>query len=121
MHTETNTWQGPKGNEAVDWLWKEWANVLRLRNSTACRWSGFTWYSLTDQIDWDKRPARGTSGVLNPLGLFDLERKIRPGWRSVLPAHRRLEHRAADPKPLCLTLPLDPSGEQPLISSSPRD
>ena len=26
MHTETNLVQGPSGNEAVNWLWKEWAN-----------------------------------------------------------------------------------------------
>jgi hypothetical protein len=32
MHTETNLVQGPLGTEAVDWLWKEWANVLRVRN-----------------------------------------------------------------------------------------
>src|SRR3954462_5970366 len=32
MHTETNIQEGPKGNEAVNWLWKEWANVLRIRN-----------------------------------------------------------------------------------------
>ena len=36
MHTETNINEGPDGNEAVFWLWKEWANVLRLRK-TACR------------------------------------------------------------------------------------
>lgn len=29
MHTETNISQGPAGDEAVKWLWKEWANVLR--------------------------------------------------------------------------------------------
>ena len=32
MHTETNIAQGPNGDEAVYWLWKEWANVLRVRN-----------------------------------------------------------------------------------------
>jgi len=32
MHTETNLSQGPLGTEAVDWLWKQWANVLRVRN-----------------------------------------------------------------------------------------
>ena len=29
MHTETNLREGPKGDEAVHWLWKEWANVLQ--------------------------------------------------------------------------------------------
>src|SRR5688572_5702575 len=33
MHTETNLSQGPNGDEAVSWLWKEWASVLRVRNS----------------------------------------------------------------------------------------
>jgi hypothetical protein len=52
MHTETNLAQGSRGDEAVYWLWKEWANVLRLRNS-GVPIVGFTWYSITDQIDWD--------------------------------------------------------------------
>ena len=118
MHTETNTWQGPKGDEAVYWLWKEWANVLRLRNS-GVPVVGFTWYSLTDQIDWDNA-LREEHGTLNPLGLFDLDRNIRPvgeayrqiiaDWNTVLPTQS-----------LCLTLPLDPSGEQSLISSQPLD
>ena len=29
MHTETNFAQGPNGDEAVQWLWKQWANVLK--------------------------------------------------------------------------------------------
>ena len=32
MHTETNLMEGPRGDEAVYWLWKEWANLLRVRN-----------------------------------------------------------------------------------------
>ena len=109
MHTETNIWQGPKGDEAVYWLWKEWANVLRLRNS-GVPVLGFTWYSLTDQVDWDIA-LREDKGTLNPVGLFDLDRKIRPvgeayrqiiaDWCEILPTQS-----------LCLTLPLDPSGEQ---------
>ena len=31
MHTETNIQQGPNGDEAVNWLWKQWSNVLRVR------------------------------------------------------------------------------------------
>ena len=31
MHTETNFNEGPVGNEAVVWLYKEWANILRIR------------------------------------------------------------------------------------------
>src|SRR5205823_3925073 len=93
MHTETNLNQGPNGDEAVYWLWKEWANVLRLRND-GIPIVGFTWYSLTDQVDWDTA-LREPNGRVNPLGLYDLERKIRPvgeaykqlldDWREVLP------------------------------------
>lgn len=93
MHTETNLAQGPNGDEAVYWLWKEWANVLRLRND-GVPILGFTWYSLTDQVDWDTA-LREVHGRANPLGLYDLERRIRPvgqayqkliaDWREVLP------------------------------------
>jgi beta-glucosidase/6-phospho-beta-glucosidase/beta-galactosidase len=103
MHTETNLVQGPLGTEAVDWLWKEWANVLRVRND-GVPIVGFTWYSLTDQIDWDTA-LRETNGNVNPLGLFDLDRNIRPvgeayrklisQWRDVLPTQS-----------MCLTVPV---------------
>ena len=104
MHTETNLNQGSSGQEAVDWLWKEWANVLRIRN-VGIPVLGFTWYSITDQVDWDSA-LREDNGRVNPLGLFDLDRKIRPvgqaykqliaDWSSVLPAQS-----------YCLVLPLD--------------
>jgi beta-glucosidase/6-phospho-beta-glucosidase/beta-galactosidase len=76
MHTETNRDQGPNGNEAVDWLHKEWALVRSLcRNGVDLH--GFTWYSLTDQVDWDIE-LRELRGLVNPRGLYDLERRIRP-------------------------------------------
>ncbi|SNS15382.1 Beta-glucosidase/6-phospho-beta-glucosidase/beta-galactosidase [Noviherbaspirillum humi] len=93
MHTETNLSQGPKGDEAVLWLRKEWANVLRVRND-GVPIVGFTWYSLTDQVDWDSA-LRENNGNVNPLGLYDLNRNIRAvgaayrqlisDWRQVLP------------------------------------
>ena len=46
---------------------------------------GFTWYSLTDQIDWDTALCED-NGHVNEVGLFDLDRKIRP----VGTAYRRL-------------------------------
>ena len=108
MHTETNLSQGPLGTEAVDWLWKEWANVLRVRND-GVPVVGFTWYSLTDQVDWDSA-LREKRGNVNPLGLYDLDRKIRPvgeaykslirEWRDVLPTQS-----------LCLTVPVVPPSE----------
>ena len=79
MHTETNLSQGPNGDEAVQWLWKQWANVLRVRNSGVPT-VGFTWYSLTDQVDWDTALREDNSRV-NPLGLYDLNRNIRPVGR----------------------------------------
>ncbi|TNC46867.1 glycosyl hydrolase family protein [Rubellimicrobium rubrum] len=109
MHTETNLWEGPTGQEAVDWLWKQWANVLRVRN-IGIPILGFTWYSITDQVDWDSA-LREDNGTVNPLGLFDLDRNIRPvgkcykqlikDWSTVLPAQSH-----------CLVLPLDmPDGD----------
>jgi beta-glucosidase/6-phospho-beta-glucosidase/beta-galactosidase len=93
MHTETNLCEGPNGDEAVRWLRKEWANVLRVRND-GVPIIGFTWYSLTDQVDWDSA-LRENNGKVNALGLFDLDRRIRPvgeayarlirDWRQVLP------------------------------------
>jgi beta-glucosidase len=93
MHTETNIRQGRRKDEAVNWLWKEWANVIRVRND-GMPMLGFTWYSLTDQVDWDCA-LRENNGTVNAVGLYDLDRKIRPvgkaykqlikDWRDVLP------------------------------------
>jgi beta-glucosidase len=94
MHTETNLIQGPNGDEAAEWLWKQWANVLRVRN-TGVPIVGFTWYSLTDQMDWDVA-LRVENNRATPVGLYDLDRNIRPvgrrykklidDWCDVLPA-----------------------------------
>ncbi|HTH50906.1 MAG TPA: family 1 glycosylhydrolase, partial [Pyrinomonadaceae bacterium] len=93
MHTETNLREGNGGDDAVRWLWKEWANVLRVRND-GVPVVGFTWYSLTDQVDWASA-LREDAGNVDPVGLYDLDRKIRPvgeaykklitEWRDVLP------------------------------------
>jgi hypothetical protein len=102
MHTETNIIEGPNGDEAVNWLWKEWANVLRVRND-GVPIVGFTWYSLTDQVDWDSA-LREQNHRVNPLGLYDLDRNIRAvgrsykelidSWKTVLPTQS-----------ICLTVP----------------
>ncbi|MEO8572940.1 MAG: family 1 glycosylhydrolase [Pyrinomonadaceae bacterium] len=93
MHTETNLREGDSGEDAVNWLWKQWANVLRVRND-GIPVVGFTWYSLTDQIDWI-HALRVEKGDVDSVGLYDLDRKIRPvgkaykqliaDWREVLP------------------------------------
>jgi beta-glucosidase/6-phospho-beta-glucosidase/beta-galactosidase len=80
MHTETNMAEGPVGNEAVTWLLKEWTNLMRLRVS-GVPILGFTWYSLTDQVDWNTA-LRENHGTVNPLGLYDLDRNIRPVGRA---------------------------------------
>jgi beta-glucosidase/6-phospho-beta-glucosidase/beta-galactosidase len=108
MHTETNLAQGANGDEAVYWLWKQWANVLRVRND-GIPIVGFTWYSLTDQMDWDTA-LREQNGHVNPVGLFDLERNIRPvgqaykqlvaDWAQVLPTQS-----------VCLRVPVVPPRE----------
>src|SRR5437764_6398026 len=103
MHTETNIAEGPTGDEAVYWLWKEWANVLRVRND-GIPVVGFTWYSLTDQVDWDTA-LREDNGHVNPLGLYDLDRNI----RAVGKAYKKLIHAWREVLPtqsVCLTVPL---------------
>jgi beta-glucosidase/6-phospho-beta-glucosidase/beta-galactosidase len=90
MHTETNR-KDPEAAPA--WLWKEWSNILRLRRDRVPI-VGFTWYSLIDQVDWDTA-LREDNHRINPLGLFDMKRKIRPvgeafrelirQWRNRLP------------------------------------
>jgi beta-glucosidase/6-phospho-beta-glucosidase/beta-galactosidase len=81
MHTETNCFDAAG---ATKWLWKQWLNVLRIR-SEGVPVLGFTWYSLTDQIDWDVSLA-AKKGHVNPCGLFDLARKP----RAVASAFRQL-------------------------------
>ncbi|MGO4477978.1 family 1 glycosylhydrolase [Massilia sp. 2TAF26] len=76
MHTETNRDQGPQGTEACAWLARQWALVRGLMRAGVAV-TGFTWYSVTDQVDWDIE-LREQRGVVNPRGLFDLDRKIRP-------------------------------------------
>jgi beta-glucosidase/6-phospho-beta-glucosidase/beta-galactosidase len=90
MHTETNL---ADAERAPGWLKKEWANMLRLK-SDGVPILGFTWYSLIDQVDWDTA-LREDNGRVNPLGLYDLDRNIRPVgqaykrliqmWRGIMP------------------------------------
>ncbi len=72
MHTETNIWEP----NAVNWLRKQWANIYRLKQD-GVPVVGFTWYSLIDQVDWDTA-LREDNGNINPLGLYDINRQIRP-------------------------------------------
>jgi len=91
MHTETNLWEA---DGSVQWLWKEWNCMLRLRQD-GVPIVGFTWYSLTDQMDWDTT-LREDARRVNTVGLYDLQRQIRrvgqnykrliADWREMLPA-----------------------------------
>ena len=82
---------------------------------------GFTWYSLTDQVDWDVA-LREQRGTVNPLGLYDLDRNIRAvgraykqlirDWRDVLPASS-----------VCLAVPVKPlhQGVWPPLTTPPGE
>ena len=72
MHTETNLLEPL----SVHWLKKQWTNAYQLRQD-GVPLLGFTWYSLIDQVDWDSA-LRNDHGKINELGLYDLERNIRP-------------------------------------------
>ena len=104
MHTETNLNDGDKG-EAVTWLHKEWANILRIRRS-GVPMLGFTWYSLTDQVDWDSA-LRENNGNVNSLGLYDLDKE-----HSKSPVGRAYKKLIADwtnlldAQSICLTIPV---------------
>lgn len=90
MHTETNL---ADAEGAPAWLWKEWTNLHHLKLD-GVPILGFTWYSLTDQVDWDTA-LREDNGNVNPLGLCDLDRQLRPvghaykklieQWRDIIP------------------------------------
>lgn len=85
MHTETHA----PGEQAERWLWKTWANIQQLRHDglPVC---GMTWYSLTDQIDWDTA-LREENNRVWPVGLFDLDRRLRPvgkAYRELIQAWR---------------------------------
>ena len=81
MHTETNN---VDAREGARWLWRQWHNIQLIQRA-GVPVVGFTWYSLTDQVDWDIGLARAL-GRVNPVGLFDLNRDP----RAVAQAYRRL-------------------------------
>ncbi len=86
MHTETNI----KMPACKEWLLKQWANVHRLKHD-GIPVVGFTWYSLTHQVDWDSA-LRNDAGNVNKLGLYDLDRKIMPVGK----AYKNLIHQWKD-------------------------
>jgi beta-glucosidase/6-phospho-beta-glucosidase/beta-galactosidase len=71
MHTETNR----VSHVAVEWLWKEWMNLLRLRED-GVPIVGFTWFGLVDMKDWDSALTK-IRGHVNKVGLYTLDRRPR--------------------------------------------
>jgi beta-glucosidase len=72
FHCETN--RIPRFAER--WLDEQWSDIVALRDA-GIPLRGFTWYSLTDQIDW-QYGLRYERDHVYPVGLFDLQRRIRP-------------------------------------------
>jgi beta-glucosidase len=121
MHTETNR---KDDAQAPAWLRKEWSNVVRLKRD-GVPILGFTWYSLIDQQDWDTA-LREVNHRVNPMGLFDLKRKIRKvgeayksliaEWRDQLPLQsmsRDMYLTAQDVRPTDGEHPGEHRGEHP--------
>jgi beta-glucosidase/6-phospho-beta-glucosidase/beta-galactosidase len=81
MHTETNR----TSPDAVGWLWKEWMNLLRLRED-GVPIIGFTWYGLIDMVDWDSALTKPL-GHINKVGLYTMdrnERKVAAEYRKLI-------------------------------------
>jgi beta-glucosidase/6-phospho-beta-glucosidase/beta-galactosidase len=96
FHCETNRVSAL----AVEWLDQQWSDVSSLMAS-GVPVRGFTWYSLTDQIDW-QHALRHERNDLHPVGLYDLERRMRPvgdAYRRVIASNQRLMsgHETAQP------------------------
>ena len=95
MHTETNRIDA---SDAPRWLWRQWHNVQLLRGA-GVPLVGFTWYSLTDQIDWGVA-LKEAIGRVDPVGLFDLNRDPRAvglAYMHVIEMHRDApEYRACE-------------------------
>jgi beta-glucosidase/6-phospho-beta-glucosidase/beta-galactosidase len=97
MLTETNMIDRG-GGEAKDWVLRTWhqAQALRKRGLPVI---GYTWFSLTDQIDWNIE-LREVKGEVNANGLVDLDRKERDTGK----IYRQLAHTYGR-EPLVQTLP----------------
>ncbi len=96
MHTETNK---PDAAGAPRWLWRQWHNVQLLAKA-GVPLVGFTWYSLTDQVDWSIALSEAL-GIVYPVGLFDLNREARTvglAYKHLIELYRDLpEYRECGP------------------------
>lgn len=89
MITETNALDRGSG-ESATWLKQTWSQAQHLRRQ-GVPVVGYTWFSLTDQIDWDVQITK-IRGHANPNGLCTLDRKL----RDVGKLFKRLAHDNAD-------------------------
>jgi beta-glucosidase len=95
FHCETNI----ASRHAVGWLEEQWRELSDLR-AAGIPVRGFTWYSLTDQIDW-QHALRVERNELHPVGLYDLDRRIRPvgeAYRRLIAAHAQPQHEMHAPR-----------------------
>jgi beta-glucosidase/6-phospho-beta-glucosidase/beta-galactosidase len=72
MLAETNN----HDERAVDWLAETWNDTVGMRDD-GLPITGFCWYSLTDQVDWDTC-MREANDTVNTFGLVDMARVRRP-------------------------------------------
>ena len=75
MMTETNALDHGDG-ESAGWLTRTWTQAHHLRTH-GVPVVGYTWFSLTDQIDWGCQIVKIENKV-TPNGLCTLDRKLRP-------------------------------------------
>ena len=91
FHCETNQ----VAARAVEWLNGQWSDVMAMRDE-GIPVTGFTWYSLTDQIDW-QHALRVERNDVHTVGLYDLDRRVRPvgvRYRELVSDWRRVLHGA---------------------------
>jgi hypothetical protein len=93
MHTETNLQDAER---APQWLRKEWINMHRLKLD-GVPILGFTWYSLTDQVDWDTA-LRENAGRVNPPRKPALSPELRSWSMVVVSIYFKDDSHAAAPR-----------------------
>ena len=84
FHCETNR----VSHLAVEWLDQQWSDILAMRAS-GIPVMGFTWYSLTDQIDW-QHALRVERNDLHAVGHVRSAPPHPPGGRALQGDHRRV-------------------------------
>jgi hypothetical protein len=65
---------------AVEWLDEQWRET-QLLDRAGVPVKGFTWYPLTDVVDW-RYALRIERNDVDPIGLCDLARAVRPVGRA---------------------------------------